>query len=165
VSPRVRETATADHPPRTAVIGVGNLLLKDEGVGIHVIQALQKSALKATGKLAIIDGGTCPDAFDLVPEGIDKLVVVDAVKGGGEPGAIYRFTPEDIAFHRGPITSLHHLGLAEGLNVMAHAGLTPREVVIVGVEPKEIGWGLEMSPELQRKIPQIIDLVAREIGG
>ena len=164
MSHRGKDSETADHPPRTAVIGVGNLLLKDEGVGVHVIQALQKLPLQGKGELTIIDGGTCPDAFDLLPEGIDKLIVIDAVRAGGEPGAIYRFTPKDIVFRRGPITSLHQLGLEEGLRVMAHAGLTPKDIVIIGVEPKEIDWGLEMSPELQETVPQIMDLVRKEIG-
>lgn len=155
----------ANHPPRMAVLGVGNLLLKDEGVGVHLIQALQRVPLTGKGELTIIDGGTCPDAFDLLPEGIGKLIIVDAVRGGGEPGTIYRFTPEDLIFGRGAITSLHQLGLAEGLRMMACADGEPKEVVIIGVEPKEIGWGLEMSPELQEKVPQIIDLVEKEIDG
>jgi hydrogenase maturation protease len=153
-----------DIQPKTAVIGVGNLLLKDEGVGVHVVDALQRSLPKDRGEPAMIDGGTCPDAFYLLPEGLDKLVVIDAVRGGGEPGAVYRFTPEDIVFRGGPIASLHQLGLEEGLRVMAHAGLAPKHIVIIGVEPKEIDWGLEMSPELQRKVPLIVDLVEKEIG-
>jgi hydrogenase maturation protease len=144
---------------------VGNLLLKDEGVGIHVVQALRKSPPEAGGELTIIDGGTCPDAFDLLPKGLDKLIVVDAVRGGGEPGAVYRFTVKDIVFRRGPVCSLHQLGLEEGLRLMAGAGITPRDVVIIGVEPKEIGWGLELSAELQTRVPQIVDMVRKEAGG
>lgn len=146
------------------MIGVGNLLLKDEGVGVHLIQALQKAPPTGKGDLMIIDGGTCPDAFQLLPEGIDRLIIVDAVRGGCAPGTIYRFTPQDRRFRTGRVTSLHQLGLAEGLHMMEHTGLMPRDVVIIGVEPKEIGWGLEMSPELQQRVPQIIDLVDKEIG-
>jgi hydrogenase maturation protease len=143
-------------------MGVGNLLLKDEGVGVHVIQALQKASLK--GELTLIDGGTCPETFYLLPEGIDKLIIVDAVRGGCEPGTVYRFTPQDIVFRSGTVTSLHQLGLAEGLKMIAHTELNPKDVVIVGVEPKEIDWGLELSPELQDQVPRIIDLVQEEIG-
>ena len=154
----------ANHPPRTAVIGVGNLLLKDEGVGVHVIQAMQEASLKSKGELTIIDGGTCPDAFYLLPQGLDKLIIVDAVRGGGKPGTLYRFTPQDIVFRRGIVTSVHQLGVAEGLGLIEYTGLNPQDVVIIGVEPKEMDWGVEMSPELQQRVPQIIELVRKETG-
>lgn len=143
---------------------MGNLLLQDEGVGVHLIQALRQLPPEGKDVLTIIDGGTCPDAFDLVPQGIHKLIIVDAVRGGSEPGTIYRFTPEDVAFATGAITSLHQLGLAEGLRMMESSALQPKEVVIIGVEPGAIGWGLELSPELQRSLPQIVQVVQREIA-
>jgi hydrogenase maturation protease len=164
VSHETEPPEAANYPPRTAVIGVGNLLLKDEGVGVHVVQAMQKASLKSKDELTIIDGGTCPDTFYLLPQGLDKLIIVDAVRGGGKPGTLYRFTPQDIVFRRGTVTSLHQLGVAEGLNMIEHTGLNPQEVVIIGVEPKEIDWGLEMSPELQQRVPQIIELVRKETG-
>ena len=70
------------------VVGVGNVLLGDEGVGCHVAHALEELSLP---DVKVIDGGTCPDALQLV-EGADKLVIVDAVKGGGMPGQVYRFS-------------------------------------------------------------------------
>ena len=143
---------------------MGNLLLTDEGVGVHIVQALQQMPLADKDELTIIDGGTCPDTFYLLPEGIDKLIIVDAVRGGCEPGTVYRFTPQDIVFRSGTVTSVHQLGLAEGLKMIAHTELNPKDVVIVGVEPKEIDWGLELSPELQDQVPRIIDLVQEEIG-
>ncbi len=142
---------------------MGNLLLKDEGVGVHVIQALQDMPLEGHGETVIIDGGTCPDFLDLLPEGAERLIIVDAVKGGGEPGSVYRFTPKDITFRRGIVTSVHQLGVAESLSMMEYLGVGPPSIVIIGVEPKQIDWGLEMSPELQERIPQITDLIKEEI--
>jgi hydrogenase maturation protease len=159
------EPATAQEPtPRAAVIGVGNVLLRDEGVGVHVVRALQEVPPADASELTIIDGGTCPETFYLLPPGVDKLIIVDAVRGGCEPGTIYRFTPQDIVFGSGPMTSLHQLGLAEGLRMLEHTELTLREIVILGVEPKEIGWGLTLSQELQKQVPRILDLVKEEIG-
>jgi hydrogenase maturation protease len=143
-------------------MGVGNVLLTDEGVGVHVVQALKETL--SEGELALIDGGTCPEAFYLLPTGIDKLIIVDAVKGGCKPGTVYRFTPQDIVFHRGTVTSVHQMGLADGLRMLEHTELKPKDVVIVGVEPKEMGWGLELSPEIQAQVPRIIDLVHEELG-
>ena len=90
---------------KIVILGVGNLLLKDEGIGIHVINALQNSPLPTDVDLEIIDGGTSPNIFYLV-EKADKLIIIDAVEGGGEPGAIYRFRPGDITLGDKYIISL-----------------------------------------------------------
>jgi hydrogenase maturation protease len=144
------------------VVGVGNVLLRDEGVGCHVAHALEGSSLP---DVKIIDGGTCPDVLQLL-EDADKLVIVDAVKGGGTPGQIYRFHPEDMTLEQKPLLSLHDMGLLDNLMLMRlwHPDFIGiGEAVIIGVEPKEINWGLELSPELQEKIPQIIDAVLSEL--
>jgi hydrogenase maturation protease len=159
--PETREASSC--PRRTVVIGIGNLLLRDEGVGVHIARAMQKAPPETGGELTVIDGGTCPDAIYLLPERVDKLIIVDAARGGGEPGTIYRFTPQDIAFRRGAITSLHQLGLLESLSMIRRTELEPKDVVIVGVEPKDMGWGLEMSPEVGRQIPRIIAAIEKEI--
>ena len=75
-------------------MGVGNVLLKDEGIGVHVARTLSK-AIGSRTDLDIIDGGTSPDTFMLL-ENADKLIIIDAVNGGGSPGSVYRFCPDDI---------------------------------------------------------------------
>ncbi len=147
----------------TVVMGVGNLLLKDEGVGIHVVQALQDSPLLTNVPVKVIDGGTSPDVVHLL-DGTDKLIVIDAVKGGGHPGSIYRFQANDVPMEANISTSLHQIGLLDTLNMMECIGSKPKDVVIIGVETKEIDWGLELSPELEQKIPQIIRVVLQELG-
>jgi hydrogenase maturation protease len=110
----------------------------------------------------IIDAGTCADALPLI-EDADKLVIVDAAKGGGMPGQIYRFHLEDISLEQKPLLSLHDMSLLDSLVLMKiwhDAG----EAVIIGVEPKELGWGLELSPEVEEKMPQIIDAVLSEVN-
>lgn len=144
----------------TAVVGVGNLLLKDEGVGIHVARALQR--VEMPPHVSIIDGGTSLDLPHYL-EGTGKVIIVDAVRGGGEPGAVYRFHPGDVKIETGGTSSLHDLGLEQSLKVMKLLGNGPEEVVIIGVEPGEIGWGTELSPEVQQKIPEIIAAVRNEI--
>ncbi len=68
------------------IVGVGNILLKDEGIGVHVVRALQEMSLASPkGEVEVVDGGTSPSAFDTA-EGADKLIIVDAARGGGEPG-------------------------------------------------------------------------------
>jgi hydrogenase maturation protease len=141
------------------VVGIGNLLLRDEGIGCHVVHALEEIA---PPDVEIIDGGTCPDALQLL-EDADKLIIVDAVKGGGMPGQIYRFRPEDITLDEKPVLSLHDTSLIDSLKLMQlwhHIG----EAVIIGVEPRELSWGLELSPELQEKMPQIVDAILEELN-
>jgi hydrogenase maturation protease len=141
------------------VLGIGNVLLRDEGIGCHVVHALEEIPLP---DVKIIDGGTCPDVLQLLADA-DKLVIVDAVKGGGTPGQIYRFHLEDITLEQKPFLSLHDFGLVDSLMLMQLWHKTG-EAVIIGVEPGEINWGLELSPELQEKMPQIIDAILSELN-
>jgi hydrogenase maturation protease len=145
---------------RTVVVGVGNLLLKDEGIGVHIAQALQK--LDLPQNVRIIDGGTSPD-LPYYLEDTDKLIIIDAVKGGGKPGTVYRFHPDDVNIESKEMVSLHELGLKQSLEIMRIVGNEPREIVIIGIEPNEIGWGTEPSDELQERTPEIIKIVLNEI--
>jgi len=141
------------------VVGIGNLLLRDEGVGCHVAHALQE--IGPSG-VEVMDAGTCGDALQLV-QNIDKLVIVDAAKGGGKPGQIYRFRPEDIGREQKTFVSLHDMDLLDDLMLMKIRG-DIRETVIIGVEPKELSWGLELSTEVGEKMPQIVDAVLAEVN-
>lgn len=142
----------------TIILGIGNILLKDEGVGCHVAHALEKIPLPNT---KVIDSGTSPNILFL--EDAAKLIVVDAAKGGGVPGEVYRFRLDDIALEQKPFLSLHDIGLIDNLLLMRllhNIG----ETIIIGVEPKEIEWGLELSPELQEKIPRIVETILAELS-
>ena len=141
------------------VLGIGNILLKDEGIGCHVVHALEGIPLP---DVQIVDGGTCPDVLQLF-EGADKLVIVDAVKGGGMPGQIYRFHLEDITLERKPFLSLHDMRLVDSLKLM-QLWHNIDKAVIIGIEPGEIGWGLELSSKLQERMPQIIDAILSELN-
>ena len=141
------------------VLGIGNALLRDEGIGCHVIHALEGILLP---DVKIIDGGTCPDVLQFL-EDTDKLIIVDAVEGGGTPGQIYRFHLEDITLEQKPFLSLHDMRLVDNLMLMKFWHSVD-ETVVIGVEPKEINWGLELSPELQEKMPQIIDAILAELN-
>ena len=148
-------------PPRIVVIGVGNLLQKDEGIGIHTIRALQEINLPKDVKL--IDGGTSPDLIAYTRAG-DKMIIIDCAKVGGKPGDIYRFKPEDLAAGKGSLTSAHEMGVVENLNLMTLTGNTPKDIVIIGMEPAEIDWGMELSVTLKQKLPDLIKVVLKEIG-
>jgi hydrogenase maturation protease len=141
------------------VVGIGNALLRDEGVGCHVVHALEEIPLP---DVEIIDGGTCPDVLQRL-EGADKLIIVDAVEGGGMPGQIYRFHLEDITVEQKPFLSLHDMNLVDSL-MLTQLWHNIGEAVIIGVEPGEINWGLELSLELREKMPQIVDAILSELN-
>jgi len=149
-----------EKPPRTLVIGVGNLLLKDEGIGVHLVRALQEAEL--ADDITLIDAGTAPDLIAYANAG-DKLVIIDAAKGGGEPGTVYRLRPGDLTTPTGIAISAHELGVEQGLALLKLMGNEPGEIIIIGIEPQEIDFGTELSAQLQNRFPHILNTVLKEI--
>ena len=148
-------------PLKIVILGVGNLLLSDEGIGVHVANELIKRQLPPGVK--VIEGGT--DGFRLlnVITEADRLIVIDAVKGGGTPGSIYRFDIDEVKnCPSGFKTSVHQIGILEVINLSGLIGKTPRTTVI-GIEPKSLEMSMELSPEVKAKIPRIIELVMEEL--
>ena len=152
----------------TLVLGLGNILLKDEGIGVHIAQKLQQVALPHN--VEVIDGGTASPDVLLLAQGVEKLVVIDAVRACKEAGTIYkaRFKIEEQdkleqIFSFGSKISLHQIGLIDALTAVKKMNCAPREIVIIGVEPKKIDYGLELTDEVKQRVPEIIDTVLREI--
>jgi hydrogenase maturation protease len=147
---------------RILILGVGNLLLSDEGVGVHVARKLME--MDFPPQVRVVEGGT--DGFGLmhVLLDADRLILVDAVKGGGPPGSIYRFEVEDCPpFPDVFKTSVHQISILEVINLSGLIGSTPRTTVI-GVEPKRLEMGMELSPEIEAKIPKVIQLIREELA-
>lgn len=144
------------------IIGCGNLLLKDEGVGVHLIEHLKGVLLPENVEL--IDGAT--GGFDLLPyiEDAEKVVIVDAVKApGGVPGSVYRFTPDDFESDDVPSTSLHDISLRDIFRLIRAMRKKLPPVVIFGVEPYELKWGMELTEPIQKLLPRLTELVLKEM--
>jgi hydrogenase maturation protease len=151
---------TQQEPSRIVVIGVGNVLLTDEGVGAHVVHQLAELDLPSAVEL--IEGGTMPvECLGCVAD-IARLVIVDAVDGGGPPGAIYRLPVAEVVGTT-PQMSLHELTLAEALTSWHRRGLDESRTVIIGIQPHTIAWGTELSQPLAQKMPIILDTVVAEV--
>jgi len=138
---------------------MGNLLYKDEGIGVHVIHKMQQMSLPS--HLELLDIGTF--TMDLLSylKDVKKLIVIDAMKAGGDPGTVYRCKPEDLIPKGQDTISLHEIGLLESLKMAKKMGFE-METVVIGVEPKIFEWGLELSEEVQASIPRIIEAVLKE---
>lgn len=143
---------------RTLVLGLGNLLLADEGVGVHAARALMEETLLGA---TVLDVGTA--ILDALPalEKAERLVVVDAVQAGKEPGTVYRMTLDDFA-RKDCIASMHGFDLPRALALSGR--IDPPEVIVVGVEPALIDWSLALSPPVARALPLVLDLVRDEIA-
>jgi len=145
---------------RTVILGVGNLLLSDEGVGVQVARRLEAMTLPAG--VTAIDAGTLPiEALGSIGN-IEKLIIVDAVRAGGPPGAIYRLPVSAVEQTQAKV-SLHELPLAMALNYWLAAGLPEDRVVIIGVQPASLEWGTDLSPAVAGVMDKIIELVLAEV--
>ena len=145
---------------KTLVLGVGNLLLKDEGVGVHVAQRMMKMDLPEN--VEVVDGGTA--TLDILPliDGVERLIIVDALKAGEAPGTIYKLTPEDIVQDKQEPLSLHQVDLLQTLDMCSLIGSKP-STLIIGIEPKEINFAVGLSSEVEGTLPRVIELVLEEI--
>jgi len=143
------------------VVGVGNILLGDEGVGVHVIRELKK--LKLPENVEVLDMGVATFSLSSYLTERKKIILVDAVEGGGKVGEIYRILPKEIKRRGESFLSLHEMSITSILDILQLEGAS-REIVIVGVEPGEIKWGMELSFRLKEKLPQIVACVLKEIS-
>lgn len=112
----------------------------------------------------LLDGGTASMALLDTLSDRDKVIVVDAVRCGDKPGTLYRLTPNDIAAATERQTSVHQIGLLDALSHVELLGSAPREVVIYGIEPKELDWGMALTPEVEAAIPGVVNLVLAELA-
>ena len=148
--------------PKTTVLGVGNLLLSDEGVGVHVARELM--GMELPPGVSVVEGGTAGLNLLHLIRDADRLIVIDAVQGEGAPATVYRFDMDDIQDKgRGLIASVHSLGVREVLDLCALTGKGPQTTVI-GIEPKSMGIGTELSDEVRAKVPLLLRLVLQEIN-
>jgi hydrogenase maturation protease len=152
----------ADAPPRNVLIlGVGNLLLTDDGFGVHVINELRNHTLPPN--VTLIEAGIV--SHQLIPEfhEADLLIFIDAVEAGDTPGSIFRFRPEDMQFMSNIKASLHDMSLIDVLQMTALTGERP-ETVIIAVQPKDVKTcSMELNDEIRAVIPRVIELIFEEL--
>ena len=153
-------TRLTDRPP-VLVLSIGNILLRDEGLGAAVIEAL--SGMELPDGVELLDGGTGgADLLDIICDR-KKLVVIDAIGAGLPSGSIVRLTADDLQANPGQIRSLHDFGLIETLAMAKHLGCAPEEVVVVGVEPKDLSVGIGVSEAISSVMPRIKQTVLNEL--
>ena len=125
------------------VMAVGNILRMDDGFADAVLKQLEE--LKLPEEVELFDAGT--SAIDLMEvfDRREKLIVLDAVRGGQEPGTLYRFSPQEVEDGALPMNSLHQVSLLETLKLGELVDCKPQETVVIGCQPAETGLGIGLS--------------------
>lgn len=143
----------------TLVLGLGNPLMKDDGIGCAVIEKLDKTKISADIKNGATSG------FSILEDlkNYKKTIIIDAVDMGRAPGSYARFNADELlSLPEGQNFSLHEMGLVEVIKIGRSLNDDFKNVIIVGVQPKDVSQGSKLSPEVQNTIPEIIDLIIKE---
>jgi hydrogenase maturation protease len=147
---------------KTVVLGVGNVLMADEGVGVRCVERLEKDAVLPRN-IRLIDGGTSTHELLEDLENLDLLVIVDAVLSGKTPGTITRFEDDAVPSAFSNKLSPHQHGINDLLAKLKLLGRAPRRVVLIGVEPAKLSLALELSPTVDAVMPSLFARVRAEI--
>jgi hydrogenase maturation protease len=145
------------------VIGLGNLLMSDEGVGVHLAQRFSDLS-REYSSVEFIDAGTGGVSILHFLEGRQKAVFIDCAIMGEPPGVIRRFTPEQVE-SRKALTgrSLHEADLLKTIDMAKQLGQCPAEITIFGIEPENVGPGTELSGMLNEKLGCYISVISKEL--
>jgi hydrogenase maturation protease len=150
----------------TLVLGLGNILLGDEGVGVRAVERLlERYDFPVGEEVRVMDGGTL--GLDLLPyvEDASRLLVLDAVRAGEPPGTLVRLTDREVPVYLdAAMVSPHQQGLHDLLAVAALRGHLPGEVVFWGVQIENLGVGLELSPAVAAQVDVLVDKALGELA-
>ena len=146
----------------TLILGLGNPLLGDEGIGVRVVEELK--GLELPDGVEAVEGGTAGLGLVGLMEGYRRVIIVDAAEMGHPPGRVVRFTPSEVHFKTTEASlSLHQIGLVEALALAEALEVAPDELVIIGVQPRRVEIGAGLSSEVEDAIPHIIRVVLDEL--
>ena len=146
----------------TLVLGIGNILLRDEGLGVRALERLtQDYGVPST--IQVVDGGVM--GLDLLPylEDLSTLLVIDAVQTGQPPGTLIRLEGDAIPAALALKMSMHQAGLQELLATSQLQGTLPSKVVLWGMEPASLGWGLDLSSPVAAGLDALVQAVVGEL--
>jgi len=150
--------------PKIFVIGMGNILLSDEGAGVRAVERLMASHT-FPANVQLIDGGTTAmkGLLPLVEEA-DHVIALDTVNGPGGPGALYRYDASEFRRNIPKKISAHDIGFLECLAIAEVNGRAPESVVILGIQPADISTpSMELSPEVKAGLDGLCAMAVKEL--
>ena len=144
------------------ILGIGNTVMADDGVGVKIIHHLQNH-YTFPDNVEILDGGTL--GLDLLPklESLDRLILVDAIETGREPGAWVRLAGEELPIALETKLSPHQMGVKDLLAVSQLMGHTPGNMVLYGIQPKSIEMDTELTPEVSAAMEPVLHTLLDEL--
>ncbi|HSF82411.1 MAG TPA: HyaD/HybD family hydrogenase maturation endopeptidase [Anaerolineales bacterium] len=152
-----------DKPPaRTLVLGVGNTLMCDEGVGVHVVERLA-AKYRYPEQVQILDGGTLGMDLLYYLEGVENLLIVDAVQADKAPGELVRLQDDEVPAFLGLKISPHQIGVPDMLFAAKLKDMYPPSVVLWGVQPERVEIGLELSETVAEKVDVLVERIVEEL--
>ena len=145
------------------VLGIGNILMMDEGIGVHAIHEFWKLKDEFDeNRVDFIDGGTFTQDIFFLFEQFEQILVLDVVRAGKAPGTIYSLDEADLVQNQKQALSLHDIDLLDSLDMAAMRGHRPI-LKVVGIEPEKIDWGTEMTPTLTRAFPGFVQVARKYV--
>ncbi len=153
------------RPSKVAVtvLGIGNILMGDEGAGVRALETLRERYEFPEG-VCLLDGGTMGLDLLYYLEGTERLLMIDAVSMGAPPGTVRMFDGPQIPSLLAGKFSVHEIGLQDLFFALDITGRRPSDSCLAGIEPKEVELGLELSPEMKNALPGLADAVAQRLG-
>jgi len=147
----------------TLVLGLGNTIMSDDGIGPKVIEQLQQDGGLPEGVL-LLDGGTL--GLDLLPhlEGVQRLIIVDAVEIGQPAGTCVRLAGDEVPMALETKLSPHQMGMKDLLAVARLMGHLPDEIVLIGVQPACLEMDTELTPPIAAALPTLVAMVQAELS-
>ncbi|MCM8596864.1 HyaD/HybD family hydrogenase maturation endopeptidase [Accumulibacter sp.] len=147
---------------RVLILGVGNVLLSDEGLGVRLVERLPSvCALPST--VEVLDGGTSGMEMLEQLEDLDALILVDAIRSGRRPGTPIRLAGDEVPTFFATKLSPHQIGMSDVLATLELLGRSPKSTVIIGLEPRSLALGTTLSREIEAAMPKLLDLVIAEL--
>ena len=149
---------------RVLICGAGNLLLSDEGFGVHFIRYLERNYV-FTENVELLDAGALGILITHKIEGASLVYLIDCIQVEGEaPGTLRRYAKEDFILQRLPIKlSPHQIGLQEMLLLARLRGCAPDEIYLLGVIPESLEPGVELTPKLRSRIDDLAEELIAEL--
>lgn len=147
------------------ILGVGNILLRDEGLGVRAVEKIG-GEYTLPDDVEVMDGGTL--GLTLIPylEGREAVFIIDAVDRGGRPGEIFRIESEDIDdFYNARKLSAHQIGLREVLALSRLQNALPKRVCLFGIQPQMVDVGLDLSEAVSSRLGELIEMLLEEVKG
>lgn len=148
--------------PEITVLGIGNIILQDEGFGVRVAEVLD-AQYDFPNNVQIIDGGTLGMELMRFLVGTKKLLILDSINGGAEPGTTFRFEDKAVMEHFNDKLSAHEVGIQDVLAFLSVTGKAIPNVVVIGAQPYCLEAGVGLTPEMEKLLPVLVDSAVKEL--